>query len=96
MQESQHFQGIVESALEMIRDGQVVGLGSGRAATAFVEGLGARVGSGLCVQGVPTSEATAALAQKLGIPLVTLDSIDQIDIDIDADSRVDSATDEEG
>jgi ribose 5-phosphate isomerase A len=52
--------------------GGLVGLGSGRAASAFVRALGARVRAGLAVRGVPTSEATAALAREAGVPLVEL------------------------
>ncbi len=53
---------IAERALEFVYDDQVVGLGSGRAATAFIHALGRRVEEGLRIQGVPTSEATADLA----------------------------------
>jgi ribose 5-phosphate isomerase len=56
--------------IERVRPGQIVGLGSGRAATAFVRALGGAVRGGLRVSGVPTSEATAALAREVGIPLV--------------------------
>jgi len=60
-------------ALELVRDGDIVGLGSGRAATAFLRALAGRVREGLRVRGVPTSEATAALARQLGVPLAGLD-----------------------
>lgn len=60
-------------ALELVRDGDIVGLGSGRAATAFLRALAERVREGLRVRGVPTSEATAALARRLGVPLAGLD-----------------------
>src|SRR2546422_665875 len=49
-------------ALDFVGDGVVVGLGSGRAASAFVRALAARVRDGLRVRGVPTSEETARLA----------------------------------
>lgn len=64
---------LAERALALVRDGDVVGLGSGRAAAAFLHALAARIRAGLAVRGVPTSEATAALARALGIPLVELD-----------------------
>ncbi len=64
---------LAERALALVRDGDTVGLGSGRAAAAFLHALAARIGAGLAVRGVPTSEATAALARALGIPLVELD-----------------------
>jgi len=88
-QESQSFREIVAKALDMIEDGMIVGLGSGRAAAAFVNGLGERVRAGLSIRGVPTSEATAALAKRVGIPLTTLDDNVQIDVDMDGADEVD-------
>jgi ribose 5-phosphate isomerase A len=64
------------SALDLIADGMRVGLGTGRAAAAFLDLLADRVRSGLRIVGVPTSEATAARARSLGIPLGTLDDDD--------------------
>lgn len=88
--------GILEAlgtrAAEMVPDGAVVGLGSGRAAEAFVRALAARVQGGLRVEGVPTSSGTAALAAGLGIPLValpdrplalTVDGADEVDPRLD-------------
>jgi ribose 5-phosphate isomerase A len=63
---------IYERALEMIQAGDVVGLGSGRASSAFITHLGERVRGGLKVSGVPTSLASEELAQTVGIPLVSL------------------------
>jgi ribose 5-phosphate isomerase A len=80
---------IAALALDFVHDGQVIGLGTGRAATAFVHALGARVASGLRVQGVPTSEETAQLARRLAIPLVTLDEIEEIDVTFDGADEVD-------
>ncbi len=57
-------------ALEFVADGAVVGLGSGRAATAFIQALGKRVSEGLRVRGIATSEASARLAERLHIALV--------------------------
>ena len=65
-----------------------VGLGSGRAATAFVRALGARVRAGQKVQAVPTSEATAVLAREVGIPLVDLDRT-PLDVTVDGADEVD-------
>lgn len=76
-------------ALDFIEDGFAVGLGSGKAAAAFVQALGQRVQSGLRVRGVPTSEATAELATRLGIPLVTLDDAFPIDVTVDGADEVD-------
>ena len=76
-------------ALDQIRPGQVVGLGSGRAAERFVRALGARVGAGLAVRGIPTSRATADLARDRGIPLVSLDEAPRIDLAVDGADEVD-------
>lgn len=80
---------ITEHALTFLTDGDIVGLGSGRAARNFVRALGTRVQAGLRVQGIPTSQATADLAKSLGIPLITLDDVDRIDIAIDGADEVD-------
>ncbi len=60
-------------ALEEVRDGMQLGLGTGSTAKHFVELLGERVAAGLKVIGVPTSEATRADALRCGVPLTTLD-----------------------
>src|SRR5947207_6634736 len=72
---------LARRALGFVKDDTAVGLGAGRAATAFVRALAARVRDGLRVRGVPVSEATAALAGELGIPLVGL----EVDIDVTVD-----------
>lgn len=77
------------AALDFVRDGMTLGLGTGRAATAFVEALGARVATGLRVTGVPTSEATAALAARLSIPLARLDEVARLDLTFDGADEVD-------
>ena len=82
-----------EAALDFVRDGMQIGLGTGRAATAFVEALGRRVALGLRVTGVPTSEATAALARRLHIPLAHLDEVPRLDITFDGADEVDPALD---
>ncbi len=78
---------LADRALSLVRDDSLVGLGSGRAATAFIKALGARVGQGLRVKGVPTSDATAALARSVGIPLVELDAGD-LDVAVDGADEV--------
>ncbi len=80
---------IAQHALGLIQPGQVVGLGTGRAATAFVHALGERVQAGLQIRGIPTSEGTAALARRLGIPLASLSEIDAIDVTVDGADEVD-------
>lgn len=78
-----------ETALDLVRDGQILGLGTGRAAAAFITALGEKVAQGLNVRGVPTSKASADLARSLGIPLVSLDDVDSIDITFDGADEVD-------
>ncbi len=78
-----------DRALELIPDGSVVGLGSGRAATAFVRALAERVRQGFRVRAIPTSQGTANLAAQLGIPLTNLSEIEAIDVDVDGADEVD-------
>jgi len=78
-------------ALEEVREGMKLGLGTGSTAKHFVELLGERVRSGLNVIGVPTSEATRADALRCGIPLTTLDDIDHLDLTVDGVDEIDPA-----
>ncbi len=66
----------------------LLGLGTGRAAEAFIRALGSRVAGGLRVRGVPTSVRSGALAQELGIPLTTLDDVDHLDVAFDGADEV--------
>jgi len=78
-----------QHALGLVSDGQTLGLGTGRAAAAFVDALGERVRKGLRVRGVPTSVATAEQATRLGIPLVTLEEAGELDLAFDGADEVD-------
>jgi ribose 5-phosphate isomerase A len=78
-------------ALEYVRDGMKLGLGTGSTAKHFVELLGERVRGGLKVIGVPTSEVTRADAQRCGIALTTLDEIDRLDLTVDGADEIDPA-----
>jgi len=82
-----------ELAMDFVEDGFTVGLGTGRAASAFVRVLGERVQGGLVVRGVPTSVATAELARACGVPLVGLDDVESIDVTIDGADEVDPQLD---
>ena len=77
------------AAAKLVRDGDIVGLGTGSTAYFAVVALGERVKSGLKIVGIPTSVATADLARQLGIPLTTLDEHPQIDITIDGADEID-------
>ena len=85
---------IIDRALEFVSNGSRIGLGSGRAAQAFVRALAERVRSGdLQVCGVPTSEETASLAQREGIPLLTLAAAGILDLTVDGADEVDPGLD---
>lgn len=79
---------VADRALEEVRPDMVLGLGTGRAAEAFIRALGRAVKSGLSVAGVPTSERTARLATEVGIPLRDLESVTRIDVAIDGADEV--------
>ena len=78
-------------ALEEVRDGMKLGLGTGSTARHFVDLLGEKVRAGLKVVGVPTSEATRAQAEQCGIALTTLDDIDRLDLTVDGADEIDHA-----
>jgi ribose 5-phosphate isomerase A len=80
---------IIERALEFVLDDSRIGLGSGRAAQAFVRALGQRARGGRRVQGVATSEETAKLAQQEGIPLMSLAEAEILDVTVDGADEVD-------
>lgn len=76
-------------AAELIKDGMVVGLGTGSTVYFMIERLSVRVSKGLKVSGIPTSFQTAMRARDAGIPLTTLDDNPIIDIAIDGADEVD-------
>jgi ribose 5-phosphate isomerase A len=75
-------------AAELVTDGAKVGLGSGRAATAFIAAIGARARRGLKVSGVPTSEASERLARSLEIPLIDITEETLLDLTVDGADEV--------
>ena len=79
-----------EKAAGFIKDGMVVGLGTGSTVYYTILKLGQLVKEGLSIQGIPTSTQTAELAKKLNIPLVGFQEIRQIDVAIDGADEVDS------
>jgi ribose 5-phosphate isomerase A len=89
--EADQLRQVAQRALSYVQAGSIVGLGSGRAATAFIRALGERVQGGLNVRGVPTSVETERLARDLGIPLTTLDDVEAIDVDLDGADEIDPA-----
>jgi ribose 5-phosphate isomerase A len=77
------------AALDLVEDGMRLGLGTGSTSARFVAALGERVAKGLNVICVPTSEATRAQAERLGIPLTTLDAMPQLDLTVDGADEID-------
>src|SRR6188768_3635194 len=75
-------------ALEFVKPGMRLGLGTGSTAKPFVEMLGERVRAGLEVVAVPTSEATRALAEQCGIRLTTLDETPELDLTVDGADEI--------
>lgn len=76
------------AALDEIRDGMIVGLGTGSTASHFIRELGKRVQAGLRVIGIPTSEASRILAGEVGVPLTTLKDHPEIDVTVDGADEV--------
>ncbi|EAD1385724.1 ribose-5-phosphate isomerase RpiA [Listeria monocytogenes] len=79
-----------EKACEWIEDGMVVGLGTGSTVYYTIEKLGQMVNNGLHITGVATSEETTKQAEKLGIPLKSLNDVTEIDVTIDGADEIDT------
>jgi len=70
-------------AVSFVKNGQIVGLGTGSTAYFAIKEIGQMVREGLQIRAVPTSEATRRLAEEWNIPLVDINDIDAIDVTID-------------
>src|SRR5262247_39605 len=81
-------QAVAARALDLVSDGARVGLGTGRAASAFIARLGERVRRGLRISAVATSAASAEQARALGIPLIDLDEDAELDLTVDGADEV--------
>ena len=79
-------------AADMVRDGMVLGLGTGSTVFYAIERLSCRVREGLKISGVPTSYQTARTAREYGIPLTTLDEAPVLDLAIDGADQVDPSS----
>jgi ribose 5-phosphate isomerase A len=75
-------------AVEFVRPGMRLGLGSGSTAKHFVELIGERVRAGLDIIAVPTSEVTRADAERCGIALTTLDEMPELDLTVDGADEI--------
>jgi ribose 5-phosphate isomerase A len=87
--QDQEKEAAARASVRFVRDGDIVGLGTGSTAAYAVRFLGERVQAGLKIRGIPTSIHTQELAASLGIPLTTLDEVQQIDVTIDGADEVD-------
>jgi ribose 5-phosphate isomerase A len=77
------------ASLRHVKNGQVVGLGTGSTAAYFIQLLGEQVKKGLKIRGIPSSDRSREQAASLGIPLTTLDECQQIDVTVDGADEVD-------
>src|ERR1700758_5523937 len=89
MANDQEKEAAARASLRFVKDGQVVGLGTGSTAAYFIKLLGEQVQNGLRVRGIPTSVRSRELALSLGIPLTTLDDVQEIDVTVDGADEVD-------
>jgi ribose 5-phosphate isomerase A len=89
MANEQEKESAARSSLRFVKDGQVVGLGTGSTADYFIKLLGDQVKNGLRVRGIPTSVRSKELAESLGIPLTTLDECQEIAVTVDGADEVD-------
>lgn len=77
------------AALDFVKPGMRLGIGTGSTADEFIRLLGERVKAGMEIIGVPTSERTAALCRECGIALTTLDETPRLDLTIDGADEID-------
>ncbi|RHW38115.1 ribose-5-phosphate isomerase RpiA [Neobacillus notoginsengisoli] len=78
-----------EKAVDFIQDGMIVGLGTGSTVYYSLLKLGRQLEAGLSIQGIPTSVQTKELAEKLRIPLIGFEDVNEIDLTIDGADEVD-------
>ena len=79
------------NALKFVKDGYIVGLGSGRASTTLVKSLGKLIKlKQYNIKGIPTSLQIKLIAEKAGIPLVEADQVDYMDVVFDGADQIDS------
>jgi ribose 5-phosphate isomerase A len=79
---------VAAEAMQEVADGMRLGLGTGRAAEAFIRLLGERTQAGLAVRCVTTSIRSEKLAGSLGIPLETLETLPELDVAFDGADEV--------
>lgn len=80
------------AAADLVQDGMTIGLGSGSTFLFVLDRLAERMrDEGLKLRGTPTSSTTAEAAEQKGIPLVSLDQVERLDLAIDGADEVDPA-----
>src|SRR5438270_892484 len=89
MANDQEKKAAARASLRFVRDGDVVGLGTGSTAAYAIQFLGERVKAGLKIRGIATSIRSQELAAGLGIPLITFDECQEIDVAIDGADEID-------
>jgi ribose 5-phosphate isomerase A len=89
MANDQEKEAAARASLRFVKDGQVVGLGTGSTAAFFIKLLSEEVKRGLRVRGIPTSDRSRELAESLEIPLTTLDECQEIAVTVDGADEVD-------
>lgn len=89
MAHEQEKEAAARASLRFVRDGDVVGLGTGSTAAYAVQFLGERVRQGLKIRGIPTSKRTGDLARSLGIPLTAFAEVQEIDVTVDGADEFD-------
>lgn len=80
-----------EKAAEFVQDGMIVGLGTGSTVRYTIEKIGKQVTRGMSIQAAATSIQTEQLARECGIPLVSLNEVDELDLAIDGADEVNPA-----
>lgn len=78
-----------EKAVEEIKDGMTIGLGSGSTVYWTIKKIGERISQGLQIKAIPSSEETARLAKEAGIPLTSFAEVESLDLSIDGADEVD-------
>ncbi|MBI0473991.1 ribose-5-phosphate isomerase RpiA [Sphingomonas sp. MA1305] len=78
------------AAIEEVRDGMLIGLGTGSTAAHAIRRLGERVAGGLAIRAVATSHASATLAESLGIVVLDFADVPRIDLTIDGADEIDT------
>ncbi|MBC2459917.1 ribose-5-phosphate isomerase RpiA [Clostridium beijerinckii] len=79
-----------EKSTEYIKDGMILGLGTGSTAYYMIRKVGELIKNGMKITAVATSKSTESLAKELKIPLLSIDEVDRIDLAIDGVDEIDN------